>query len=498
MRRLFFVDDDEVLLRSLKRAVTRQLDWQCSFFHSAAEALDALAHETVDAVVSDYDMPGMNGIAFLQEVKRRSPATVRAMLTAHAGIVKLPPAVVHQIWSKPWDTQGLSHSLRQLFAVRNLLSDPAVQGAAGDVDKLPSVPTLVADLLTTLADPDCSADEVAAVVSKDPAMTAKVLQLVNSAFIGPAAKISNIQRAVAHVGTGIVRNLVVSESVIQAFADHGRLPGFDIAALQADALVTAKVASQLFDDRASYDDAFAAGLLKGVGQLVLAAQLPAYFAELLRRSRETHGPLHLVEKAMGNVTHAEVGAYLLGLWGIPAPIIEGVSCQFIPRPATERRFDVVDSVFVANRLIEAVRGNSPVGRSLGGILDESWLEHLGAAHRLPEWHDIAARAVNTKMTREHPRRAVQWPAEWQTVHGPTRNGEVRDVSTKGLFLCPTPHIDTMAGTEIHVRIDIPGQAELRVSGVVRWNGANPRHRCHGFGIEFDHPRPEIEKYLKPV
>jgi HD-like signal output (HDOD) protein len=231
---------------------------------------------------------------------------------------------------------------------------------------------------------------VAEIVSKDIAICAKVLQLANSGFFGAARRVASIQQAVTVLGTATIRNLALSVEVFRAFEKAEAVPGFSPQALQDHALLTASIASRLLPNRQESEDAFSAGMLHDVGQLVLAAAAPARLAEPLKVAHARGVPLHVAEHEQFGITHAEVGAYLLGLWGLPYPIIEAVAFHHAPDRVAHERFDVLTAVHVANLL--AVEQAGPAMSRPTDALDTAadYLESLGIVPDLPGWRSMAA------------------------------------------------------------------------------------------------------------
>lgn len=101
--------------------------------------------------------------------------------------------------------------------------------------------------------------------------------------------------------------------------------------------------------------------------------------------------MYVVEQDSKGVTHAEIGAYLLGLWGLPYPIIEAVAHHHCPTRVQQRGFDALAAVYIANLLVhESVASASGAGNGICGEIDLAYLETLGVADRLESWRTIVA------------------------------------------------------------------------------------------------------------
>jgi HD-like signal output (HDOD) protein len=200
-------------------------------------------------------------------------------------------------------------ALGRTLALRELLADERLRALAGSVDGLPSLPRIYGDLTAALESPNCGATEIAAVVCRDPALAAKILQLVNSSFFGLPRQVTALPQAVAYLGVATLRSLVLSTEAMSLFRPAARAARLDVDALSDRAVATATEAARLAAQE-HRGDAFTAGLLSDVGLLLLAAKAP----DLLCRDEAELG-----------FTHGGLGAYLLGLWGLAPGIVEAVA-----------------------------------------------------------------------------------------------------------------------------------------------------------------------------
>jgi HD-like signal output (HDOD) protein len=209
---------------------------------------------------------------------------------------------------------------------------------------------------------------VSPIIESDVAMTAKILQLVNSPFFRTAQRITSIRTAIAYLGLATIRNLALSAHVFaESNADVGA------PSLQEHAMAVAVLASRIVTDRSLADDAFAAGMLHDVGKLVLAEHDLLYAKEILDRVDPGGPPVHLMERERFGVSHAQVGGYLLGLWGIPERVVEAVTVHHEPINAEPPAIRVREAVHIANALC----GADP---TVGPLLT-SWRSEYG--HLLP-------------------------------------------------------------------------------------------------------------------
>jgi putative nucleotidyltransferase with HDIG domain len=148
--------------------------------------------------------------------------------------------------------------------------------------------------------------------------------------------------------------------------------------------LTAAVARKVIQDKRKADDAFMAGLLHDIGKLILATQLPDHFKKVAdQMGTPAERPMHVVEESLVGVSHAEVGAYLLGIWGLPYAIVEAVADHHHPERIQTPSFDVLTSVHVANALAHEQEGRG------GDLLNIDYVKALGLEGRLNGWRQVA-------------------------------------------------------------------------------------------------------------
>jgi HD-like signal output (HDOD) protein len=386
MRRVLFVDDEPHLLESLRDALRPwRRHWHMTFAPSGPAAINALELEPYDAVVTDMRMPDMDGAALLGEVQRIQPTSVRIVLSgyAEADAVARAANVAHRFLSKPCDVDELVRVVQRSCGVNTLVEQEELRRAAAGTGRLPSVPRLYTELTALMANPEVTLADVERLVEQDAAMTAKVLQLANSAYFGRARPVSDVAQAIGYLGLNALKSLTLAAGAMAAFPTDRRIDGFSIERLQRHSALVARITRRLLDDRQQEEGAVAAALLHDLGMLVLASRAPDYLAEVLARSEREQRAVFEIERELRGFTHAEVGAHVLGLWGLPHAIVEAVAYHHDPAAAHDPQLDAVTAVHVANALAGAFEGGHCT-------LDMEHLERVGVADRLSDWRQLAA------------------------------------------------------------------------------------------------------------
>ncbi len=401
MTRILFVDDEPRVLDGLRRSLRGMRDeWEMAFVSSGPEALEAIERRPFDVVVSDMRMPGMDGAELLDHVKERTPKALRIILSGQSD----PAAVLrsmgstHRYLAKPCDAELLKTTLRRADALRSVLDNDALIGLVNGIDTLPTLPAIYREMVAALQAPDCSLEEVGAIVARDIGMSGKILHIVNSAYFGLRRPITRIERAVTHLGLETIQALVLTLGVFSEY-DETALPDFSADELlhhsQVSAACARIVAAAERIEGLGADDAYLAAMLHDAGQLVLASAAPGPFGRALRESRRGGTRLVDAERACLGTTHCEVGAYLIGLWGLPDPVVETILFHAHPGDAPVREFGSLGVVHAAAALAHHLEGDPDPERDL----DRDYLAAVGKADRWEVWLDAARRSVRTESVR---------------------------------------------------------------------------------------------------
>ena len=321
---ILFVDDEPNVLEGLSRALITRVpdDWNIVCAEGGAQALAELEREPFDIVVSDMRMPGMDGAELLHRIAERWPCTARIVLSGHTdeGTAVRAAAVAHQFLAKPCEVHQIVAVLQQLARL-NRAADSKVRALVGGLNRLPSLPPIYAQFRSALSDGGADARQIAEILRKDPAISAKLLQLVNSAFFCRGTRTTDLAVAVTRLGTRVVRNIALSESLVGATPTPAR---FHLRELSQRCLEVALVIERIAP-MAKRDDAALAALLANLGLQVIAATAPDKLDAALARAFADHTPLVDAERALYGTSHAEVGGYLLALWGLPIAVADAVA-----------------------------------------------------------------------------------------------------------------------------------------------------------------------------
>jgi HD-like signal output (HDOD) protein len=387
------VDDEVKVLQGLTRMLRpMRNEWDMTFIDDPRKVLELLEQRSYDAIVVDMKMPQMDGAELLAEVKQRKPGIARIVLSGHAereGAMR-SVGLAHQFLAKPCDADTLRATVARACELRGFLVEAGLADTVGQLGQLPSLPKLYQAITEEMAREDASLARVASIMGQDLAMTAKVLQLVNSAFFGLGRRVANIGEAVSYLGVDVIRSLVVSHSAFASF-EANDLPFFQ--QLWRHSSLTAALAKAIARlesrDPLVHAESFQAGMLHDIGVLVYAARLPNEYREVRRFAESGEGSLAARELETFGCDHGRIGAYLMGLWGLSDRIVEAIAYHDRPSSCSYQKVAPLTAVHAASALVLEAMGREGFETKL----DMGYLETVGCAGSLPKWREEAARIV---------------------------------------------------------------------------------------------------------
>lgn len=388
---VLFVDDEKQVLRGIERMLdASDFEGDVEFAESIDEALEILADDdTIETVVTDMRIPGMDGADLLSQISEKYPRIIRIVLSGQADRDAVLRAIkpMHQYLSKPCDSGVLTETIKRASALRDVMQSEKLSNFIGGMANLPSVPTVYQALVDATADENIVVEEIGNIISQDIAMTAKVLQLANSAVFGLRHPVTSAARAAVILGIETIKTLVLSAGVFQGFEGQEQ-DGFSIDGLMNHSLHVANACRKLAIaeklDKEIADLAFTAGILHDVGKLALFASDPAQFAQSIKKAEVDQIDSHEAELAVFGVGHPAVGAHVLSMWGIPQTVIEVVGLHHQPNVAGENGFSILTAVCVANenahdRHAELTQLDRPMG---------TYLDSIGCIGKVDSWINL--------------------------------------------------------------------------------------------------------------
>lgn len=391
MKNILFVDDEPILLDGLRRSLrSMRNEWTMTFAGGGEEALKALEQTPFDVVVSDMRMPKMDGAQLLNEVQRRYPHIVRIILSGHSDKEMIFHSIraTHQFLAKPCEPEQLKATIQRACALQDVLKNEDLRALVTGMPAIPSLPAILLEIKKEAESETSSLKAIGKIIVKDMGMTAKILQLANSAFFGMRGPVSTVEQAVNFLGLETVQALILVAHVFSQFsAKH--LATFQIARLWEESLETGALAREIAKAEGctpfEIEQAYTAGLLHDMGILVLAANCADQFSAILAETAAKKGTVWELERSKIGITHAELGAYMLGLWGLSDPIVEAVAYHHRPGKCVGETFAPVTAVHVADALLPCL---SEYRADVGSPFDTAYLERLRLSDRIPVWKEL--------------------------------------------------------------------------------------------------------------
>jgi len=372
--------------------------WRLEFVSNVRQGLTALGQTEFDAAIVDLVAPGIDAPGLFKSMMESSPVTLRIGLVSppERQAIQQVRAAVHQLLTKPCDAKVLTAVLARAFAAQEYLSDDNFKRLAGGIRSLPVLPAIYTELMQELKSEDPSLERAGEIVARDMGLTTKILTLVNSAFFGLGRPIAHPSEAAVFLGTETLRALVLSLQVFSQFSQV-QLKEFSVENLWKHSWATGVLARRLCEfeeaSRQITDEAFIAGLLHDVGKLVLAANHPAQLEENIRQARQKHTSLWEQEYQVYNASHAELGGYLLGAWGLPSGVVDAVAFHHRPGHARWQKFSALTAVHAANTL--GKKGPNECGLNPQPV-SVDYLRGLDLADRAEGWKQFFAEALQQR------------------------------------------------------------------------------------------------------
>lgn len=224
----------------------------------------------------------------------------------------------------------------------------------GTARDLPTLPLVLQKLQQTLNDPNAGADRVGSVIKDDPAMTSRILRVVNSAFYASREPVTSLQLATARLGLKAVSNIAMATSVFSSFSKQNSMH-LDREAFWRHSICTGIAANVIYEHcrgnlrgRYSRDMLHLAGILHDIGKILLDQYLHADYALALQATQATPTTLTLAESEIFTLDHAAVGAWLGMKWQLAPDFLQVIRWHHTPENADVSYAEVVMMINAAN------------------------------------------------------------------------------------------------------------------------------------------------------
>lgn len=389
--RVLFVDDEPLVLSGLQRML-RPLhqQWDMAFVESGGQALDQMAANPFDVIVSDMRMPVMNGAQLFDELSRRFPKTVRIILSGHAdkNLIVQCVSTAHQFLAKPCEPEALKAAIARAHSFENSIKSSVLKELIAKMQTLPSVPSLFHEIAQKVRNEDCSLEDIGAIISRDAGMSAKLLKLVNSAFFGLCRPISSPVEAVTYLGIDTIKALILAANAFGSYENQPNHP-LNVESVWSHSVQIGNwcrnIAKHENSSRSETDECFISGLLHDVGKLALSVNAPAQYVQALDLARAEDLPMHVAEEQVFGANHADVGGCLLSLWGLPPRVVDAIASHHDPKNGVTESFGPLPALHAAEAF-HSESDNTRVGAPVA--VDTDFFEKQGLTDRLEHWKSL--------------------------------------------------------------------------------------------------------------
>ncbi len=404
-KRILIAVADSEAREEMRHAFGEQ--WQVIAVGNGTAAVAEMEKQPCDVLVADLDLPEIDGAELLNQTRKQYPNTVLFILAADADKERVMKNVLgaHQFLTKPCDKATLKNVIERALALDTWIANAKMRELVSRIRTFPTVPTLYLEVLNALKAPDSTTVQVGAIIAKDMAMMTKLLQVLNSACFGLPRRITDPAEAVGILGFEAVKSMVMTIKLLNQY-DKIKPVYFSIDRLWRHSTDVARCAKQLTlmhtDDRAMAEIAFTAGLMHDLGKIVLAANFDEQYRGAQSLARKQQLPSSEVEREFFGATHGEIGAYLLGLWGMPLDLLEVAALHHQPSRSVNKGFTVLTAVHLANAFEYELHPDKE-----GGVVskvDEAYLAENGLLDRLSVWRNAA-------LTRDYSKPAAKAKTE---------------------------------------------------------------------------------------
>ncbi len=385
--RIIYLEESPELVADLRDGLRAQTSWRVTHARDAAEALALAGEEEVDVALLSATMPDTDPIEVAEQLTAVHPKLTTFILApdAESGGGLAFASGRFQWLVKPCNPAALVAAVERMDSLVSWMKNKATLAIVSGIHSLPTIPANYQSLIQLINSPDSSMQDVGEALSKDIGITSRILQVANSAQYAFSTKVTSPTDAVNLLGMETLKSLVLYSHVLNNF-QHTPASKAEFDKIWLHSISVAQTAQNLTmqqtQERPLAEEAFTAGVLHDIGKLVLMSVKPEEYKEAIRFAAESKTKPHLCERVKLGTTHAETGAYLLSLWGIPRSILEAVAWHHIPSESAEKKFTALTAVHVANAMEHA---RKKTGAKPGADLDERYLEELGLTEQVKAW-----------------------------------------------------------------------------------------------------------------
>ena len=358
--KILIVEDTQTAINDFKK-ILAQTGIEIHAAGNAEDGLKILEKEEIDLVFSDFRMGPADGLQFLKGVRKAHPSVHRVLTSGFLDksmVFKfINSGLVTTFIAKPWDDESLRKKLTHILKIKSILQKKKLLDLISSIETLPTLPYLYQELLLAI-ESNKSMTELAEIIKKDTAVSAKVMHVVNSAFFG-RDDISTIKEAAIFLGYTALKDIVLTAEIIDKMKwnkeqiDHLREIFFHSFLVNKYIPIIHRIRfSKSIEKQLP-----SAGIIHDIGKMIILKFFPERYESILARQiQNPDASTFDNELALGfeECTHTEIGAYFLDWWNFPEVMIEVALFHHRKERALVEYKDVLWATDYADRLVNRV------------------------------------------------------------------------------------------------------------------------------------------------
>ncbi len=393
LRTVILLDNELDTAQELNKILSRSGHaWDLCHLTEVEAARQMFSDRTVDLIIARSSVPHAASDSFWEGIVVNSPHTVRIGIASRFQEKNAAESFkfTHQYLAEAVGVDRIIEIVDYITYLQNLLANIRLESELGGLLSLQALPDAYIAIIKELQSSEPSLKRISSLIQQDMAMTARVLQLVNSAFFSLPNRVTKIEQAVSLLGISTIKNMLMSMQLFSVF-EGGPVPKRHAEKVWEHSVKVAGLAREIAAreqlSKEGLETIMLSGMLHDLGQLILF-KLPEYREALVKQRREGYENELAAEMELYSCSHAETGAYLLGIWGLDREVVDVVMHHHLPGRSTRHEgFNELTAVHVADYVINMrTRSDS----SQIPQIDMEYLEEMGLADKLEQWLSIGA------------------------------------------------------------------------------------------------------------
>jgi len=371
-------------------------DWESLNCTNGKEGLEALENSSIAAILCCEKLPDMTGLEMLEKASGHYSDTIRLLFMSEVNprVVRESSAYIDQHLSFSTQPEAVVKTLENSLNLRKLLINDQLRSTIDSIESLPSLPETYNKIVAELKSENVSIRNISELVSKDISITAKLLQMVNSAYFGLSTRVESVLHATNLLGLNTVQSIVLSAGVFDQF-EAPKVKNYSVESIYNRSIAVgakARLLAHAFGLAPRYsEDALLSGMLHDIGKLVMLRDFSDEFAEIIEIAVSDSIPINIAQEKIMGTNDAAIGGYLLARWGLSDSIVEAVTLHYTPSNCPNPLLNALTAVHVAFAMDLDEEKN--IRDDSVSSADKEYLKKIGIAEQMPSFRGFCAGAV---------------------------------------------------------------------------------------------------------